>query len=35
MREATLGIKVIKYSDIPVKSPDVSPLDFFGLGYVK
>jgi predicted transcriptional regulator len=30
-----LGITVISNKDIPVKSPDVSPLDFFGFGYLK
>jgi len=33
--ENRLGVKIIKNSDIPVKSPDVSPLDFFGFGYLK
>lgn len=32
---AKLGIKIISNSEIPVKSPDVSPMDFFGFGYLK
>jgi hypothetical protein len=30
-----LGVTIIPNSLIPVKSPDVSPLDFFGFGYLK
>ena len=30
-----LGISYIDKEDIPVKTPDVSPLDFFGFGYLK
>jgi histone-lysine N-methyltransferase SETMAR len=30
-----LGITFIKNSDIPVKSPDASPMDFFAFGYLK
>lgn len=30
-----LGITVIRKSDIPIKSPDISPMDFFGFGYLK
>ena len=30
-----LGIKIISNSEIPVKSPDASPMDFFGFGYLK
>ena len=30
-----LGITIIHNFDIPVKSPDASPLDFFGFGYLK
>jgi histone-lysine N-methyltransferase SETMAR len=30
-----LGISIIPNSDIPVKSPDISPMDFFGFGYLK
>ena len=33
--QARLGISIMKSPDIPVKSPDVSPLDFFGFGYLK
>lgn len=29
------GIRFIKNDQIPVKSPDCSPLDFFGFGYLK
>lgn len=29
------GITIIPSSEIPVKSPDISPLDFFGFGYLK
>ncbi|UYV75772.1 PRLHR [Cordylochernes scorpioides] len=28
----TLGLNFIRNSDIPVKSPDASPLDFYGFG---
>lgn len=27
-----LGIKIIQNSEIPIKSPDASPMDFFGFG---
>lgn len=30
-----LGVSVIRNEEIPVKSPDVSPLDFFGFGFLK
>jgi hypothetical protein len=30
-----LGVKLLKNHQIPVKSPDTSPLDFFGFGYLK
>jgi hypothetical protein len=30
-----MGITYIKNKDIPVKSPDGSPMDFFGFGYLK
>lgn len=30
-----LGITLISKKEIPVKSPDGSPLDFFGFGYLK
>ena len=30
-----IGISYIEKQDIPVKSPDGSPLDFFGFGYLK
>lgn len=33
--EARLGIKIIRKEDIPVKSPDASPMDFYGFGYLK
>ena len=29
------GVTFIRREDIPVKSPDASPLDFFGSGYLK
>ena len=29
------GIRFINNQEIPVKSPDASPLDFFGFGYLK
>lgn len=29
------GITIIRKEDIPVKSPDASPMDFFGFGYLK
>lgn len=37
MNELTIqyGITFIRKEDIPVKSPDASPLDFFGFGYLK
>ncbi|UYV73818.1 K02A2.6-like [Cordylochernes scorpioides] len=31
----TLGLNFIRNSDIPVKSPDASPLDFYGFGMLK
>lgn len=31
----TTGIRFIKNHEIPAKSPDGSPLDFFGFGYLK
>ena len=31
----THGITFIRKKDIPVKSPDASPLDFVGFGYLK
>ena len=33
--QSEIGIKYIERNDIPVKSPDASPLDFFGFGYLK
>ncbi|UYV62812.1 SETMAR, partial [Cordylochernes scorpioides] len=30
----TLGLNFIRNSDIPVKSPDASPLDFYGFGFI-
>jgi histone-lysine N-methyltransferase SETMAR len=30
-----LGISYLEKHEIPVKSPDASPLDFFGFGYLK
>lgn len=30
-----LGVTILFKEDIPVKGPDVSPLDFFGFGYIK
>ena len=30
-----LGITIISKNDIPVKSPDTSPMDFFAFGYLK
>ena len=30
-----LSISYINVEDIPVKSPDASPSDFFGFGYLK
>lgn len=30
-----LGVTILAKSDIPVKSPDASPLDFFGFGHLK
>ena len=33
--EKKLGIRLLKNSQIPVKSPDMSPLTFFGFGYLK
>jgi hypothetical protein len=29
------GITIMNNSEIPVKSPDLSPMDFFGFGYLK
>lgn len=29
------GIRFIQKEDIPIKGPDVSPMDFFGFGYLK
>ncbi|UYV61883.1 IKK1 [Cordylochernes scorpioides] len=31
----TLGLNFMRNSDIPVKSPDASPLDFYGFGMLK
>ncbi|UYV72299.1 hypothetical protein LAZ67_9002511 [Cordylochernes scorpioides] len=31
----TLGLNFIRNSDIPVKTPDASPLDFYGFGMLK
>lgn len=33
--KAELGLNFIANSDIPVKSPDISPLDFYGFGFLK
>jgi len=33
--KSRLGITIMKKSEIPVKSPDISPIDFFGFGYLK
>jgi len=33
--KSRLGITILKKSEIPVKSPDISPMDFFGFGYLK
>lgn len=33
--ERRVGIKIIWNSEIPVKSPDASPMDFFGFEYLK
>ncbi|OXA46652.1 Transposable element Tcb1 transposase [Folsomia candida] len=33
--EARRGTKIIKNTLIPVKSPDISPMDFFGFGHLK
>ena len=33
--ESELGISFINKDEIPVKTPDGSPLDFFGFGYLK
>ena len=30
-----IGIKFLRKKDIPVKGANISPLDFFGFGYVK
>lgn len=30
-----LGINYIKNNEIPTKSPDISPLDFYGFGFLK
>jgi hypothetical protein len=32
---ATTGMKIISNEEIPVKSPDASPMDFYGFGYLK
>ena len=33
--ESTIGIKILPKKHIPVKSTDISPLDFYGFGYLK
>lgn len=33
--KSRLGITIMPNSHIPVKSPDLSPMDFFGFGYLK
>ena len=33
--KARTGMTIIINKEIPVKSPDTSPLDFFGFGYLK
>ncbi len=33
--EARRGKKITKKTLIPVKSPDISPMDFFGFGHLK
>ena len=33
--ERETGIKAIPFTDIPVKSPDVSPMDFCAFGLLK
>jgi HTH domain len=33
--KARLGITIVQNHEIPVKSPDVAPMDFFGFGYLK
>lgn len=33
--KAEVGINFLEKKDIPVKGPDISPLDFFGSGFVK
>jgi len=33
--KARSGITIMENADIPVKSPDLSPMDFFGFGYLK
>jgi len=33
--EENFGIKAIPKSEIPVKSPDTSPMDFYGFGMLK
>jgi len=33
--KSRLGISIMRNADIPVKSPDLSPMDFFGFGFLK
>jgi len=33
--KSRLGITILDKSEIPVKSPDISPMDFFGFGFMK
>ena len=33
--KAKYGIDFLDKKDIPVKGPDISPLDFFGFGFLK
>ena len=33
--KARLGINFIENKDIPIKSPDASPMDFYGFGHLK
>ena len=35
MVKVKYGITLMRNEDIPVKSPDTSPMDFFGFGYLK
>ena len=35
MVKANYGVTVLKNKEIPVKSPDASPMDFFGFQYLK